>query len=97
MAVCLASCATVGPAPKSAEQVLAPVTQALACPAPPANLTTPQPVPLPPKLTVGSYRAVPRYARTLLAWIETDLDRSAARERWQAEMCGTAIQMTRYP
>jgi hypothetical protein len=86
----LTGCTTLTPEPagKDAERVFAPVQAALACPAPPFSLTTPAPVPPPPKGTAGSYRALPGYVADLLGWIADDRDRSKRREAWHRERCG---------
>jgi hypothetical protein len=78
---------TTAPAADDAARVFAPVQAALACPAPPHSLTTPAPVPVPPKRAIGSYQALPAYVVDLLGWIEIDRDRSQRREDWHREQC----------
>jgi hypothetical protein len=90
LSLSLMACATpMSPqAPQvDADHVFAPVQAAMACPAPPYALTTPAPVPGPPKAAAGSYRAIPAYVVDLLGWIAADRDRSRRREDWQRQVC----------
>lgn len=86
----LTGCATPGAPPIDGARVLAPVERALTCPAAPYSLATPKPVPEPPKVTAGSYQALPGYVADLLGWIYADLTRSADREEWQRKWCDTS-------
>ena len=86
LSLSLTACGTLTPPPKGAAQALEPIRAAMACPAPPASLTTPVPVPEPPQ-TAGSYQELPAYVLDLLAWIRDDLDRARRREGWQSEWC----------